>query len=82
MAGPTAQIGGRAVLVSPAKVRVSRYVKGDGPKVVRVVTGVVSANVVNAEGIEPQAGQRWFIYSMSKSAPYETSICDGSNQLR
>ena len=49
------------VIRSPAKVRVSRYVKGDGPEVVRVVTGVVSANFVNAEGIEPQAGQRWFI---------------------
>lgn len=82
MAGPAAQIGGRPVLMSPAKVRVSHYVKGNGPKVVRVVTGLVSRNVVNAEGIEPQAGQRWFIYSRSKAAPYETSICDGSSLLR
>lgn len=82
MAGPTVQIGSRPVLMSPAKVRVSRYVKGSGPKVVRVVTGLMSGNVVNAEGIEPQAGQRWFIYSQSKAAPYETSICDGSSLLK
>jgi hypothetical protein len=82
LAGPTAHIGGKDLLVSPAKVRVSRYMKGHGPKVVRVLTGIQSANTVNAEGIAPRVGQRWLIYSSSNAAPYATSICAGSSLLK
>jgi hypothetical protein len=81
MAGPTTQIDGRTVLVSPAKVRVSHYEKGGGPEIVQVVTGVVSANTVNADGIQPRIGQRWRIYSPSKATPFDTSICAGSSPL-
>ena len=82
MRGPSTKVGSRLALLSPAKVRVSRYVKGDGPKLVRVVTGVVSTEVVNSEGIEPHAGERWLIYSSSTRIPYQTSVCDGSRRLK
>ena len=76
--GPTADLGGASVLVSPARVRVTRYLKGGGPGVVTVVTGLTSGSVVNEEGIEPQIGQLWKIYTLPGRMPYQTSICDGS----
>jgi hypothetical protein len=78
LAGRTADIGGARVLVSPARVRVMRYLKGGGPGIVTVATGVTSGNTVNEDGIEPQAGQPWRIYTVSRRMPYQTSICDGS----
>lgn len=81
--GPTAYLGGHRVLVSPARVRVSRYLKGHGPKIVTVATAVIragdSVNAVSAEGIQPQAGQHWTIYTSSSRVPYDTSICGGSS---
>jgi hypothetical protein len=82
MAGEATKFGDHLVLLSPAKVRVSRYLKGHGPRVVRVRTAAASANAFGGEGIEPQAGQRWLIYSPSKSSPYDTNICAGSRRLR
>ena len=82
MAGPTVELSSRSILVSPAKVRVGHYLKGHVPKVVRVVTGVVSTDVGNSEGIEPQVGQRWIIYSSSKISPFNTDVCAGSRWLR
>jgi hypothetical protein len=76
--GRTADLGGHRVLVSPARVRVIRYLKGGGPAVVSVVTGVTSGNVVNEDGIEPVAGQHWKIYTRSRRTPYQTSICEGT----
>lgn len=78
LAGGTADVGGHSVLVSPARVRVMRYLKGHGPGVVSVMTGVTPHNVVNEDGIEPLAGQHWRIYTQSRRMPYQTSICDGS----
>ena len=78
LTGRTADVGGVSVLVSPARVRVARYLKGGGPGVVTVATGVTSGNVVKQDGIEPQAGQPWKIYTLSGRSPYQTSICDGS----
>jgi len=78
LAGRTADVGGVRVLVSPARVRVMRYLKGGGPGIVTVATGVTSGNAVNEDGIEPQAGQSWKIYTLSQRMPYQTSICDGS----
>ena len=78
LTGRTADVGGVSVLVSPARVRVARYLKGGGPGVVTVATGVASGSVVNEDGIEPQAGQPWKIYTLSRRMPYQTSICDGS----
>jgi hypothetical protein len=79
--GRTEHLDGRDVLVSPARVRVKRYLKGSGPHVVTVVTGVAAADgedVVDEDGIAPQAGQVWQIYATSRQMPYLTSICDGS----
>src|SRR5215470_14455046 len=82
MAGDAVQSGDRPVLLSPAKVRVSRYLKGGGPPVVLVRTAAESANAGSGEGIVPEAGQRWLIYSPSKSSPFDTDVCGGSRRLR
>lgn len=77
--GPTAQIGGREVLLSPARMRVGGYVKGHGPSRVRVDTAVRRS--ADSEGIEPGPRQRWKIYSSSSGRPYTTTVCDGSRQV-
>src|ERR1700726_1817047 len=41
--GPTVSMGQGDVLTSPARVRVVRFLKGDGPGVVTVVSGVAKA---------------------------------------
>jgi hypothetical protein len=77
--------GSRAVLNSPARVRVTRYLKGSGPRVVKVQTAVRRVRngvVVASEGIEPRAGQRWRIFTDSPHQPYDTSVCGGSRPLR
>lgn len=80
--GPAVTIGDQKVLTSPARMRVSRYLKGGGPVIVRVVTSVSNdGGAVGAEGIEPVAGQRWKIYTDSRRMPYATSICDGSSPV-
>ena len=77
--GPTLKLGGQQVLLSPARVRVTRYLKGTGPAIVTVTTAVSHAgDIANAEGIEPHPGQQWTIYTPSRQMPYQTSICDGS----
>jgi hypothetical protein len=81
--GPTADLGGHRVLVSPARVRVTRYLKGHGPKIVTVATAVAragdSSTIISEDGIQPQAGQHWTIYTSSPRVPYDTSICGGSS---
>ncbi len=82
--GSTVQEGQRRVLSSPARVRVSRYLKGRGPRVVRVQTGSThtgSGVTVSGEGIQPVAGQRWRIYADRSSQPLTTSVCSGSRRL-
>jgi len=85
-------LGGREVVLgrtrflnSPARVRVLRYLKGRGPSVVRVQTGLraIGNDVVGtSEGIEPRAGERWRIYTESARQPFATTICSGSRRLR
>lgn len=82
--GATVKTGSGNVLVSPAKARVVRYLKGTGPSVVTIQTGVRkggSGAITNEDGIEPVAGQRWKIYSSSGRIPYQTSVCMGSMLL-
>jgi hypothetical protein len=82
--GPTVHMGPGDVLTSPARVRVVRYLKGGGPRVVTVVTGVTHAAggaAVAEDGIQALAGQRWRIYATSRTMPYETSVCSGSTPL-
>jgi len=78
LSGPTAMVGGQSVLVSPARMRVTWYLKGHGPRVVKVQTRVQNGNVVKRRGIEPQAGQQWVIFTQSRHLPYWTTICAGS----
>jgi len=85
LAGPTVALGRVRVLTSPARMRVRRYLKGDGPRTVRVQTAASpggSGVTVHEEGIEAQAGQRWRIYSTRLRQPLSTSICAGSRLLR
>jgi hypothetical protein len=82
--GQSVKMDGSNVLVSPARVRVARYLKGRGPDIVTVTTAVTragSTNVVNGDGIEAQSGQKWQIYTSSNHVPFETSICAGTKQL-
>jgi hypothetical protein len=82
--GLMVDLGGHQVLVSPARVRVIRYLKGNGPKIVTVATGVVrdgDGGAVSEDGIQPWAGQHWKIYTSSSRMPYETSICGGSKPM-
>ena len=85
LGGQTAGTGTARVLVTPAKVRVTKYVRGGGPDVVRVDTGVsLDSGVARVEedGIMPAPGQRWMIVSDSKHPPLTTSVCAGSRQLK
>lgn len=79
--GPTVRTGPGDVLSSPARVRVEVYLKGGGPRIVTVVTGVTKTGdevTGNSEDIMPLAGQRWRIYATTKTMPYDTSVCAGS----
>jgi hypothetical protein len=80
--GPTVRLGGRDVLISPARMRVRRYLKGSGPAIVRVQTGVVGPGSMGEDGIDPAAGERWTIYTRSRRQPYATGICEGSRRTR
>lgn len=85
LAGPVKLLASARVLSSPARVRVTRYLKGHGPRTVQVQTAVTpSANgvTVNADGIQPQAGQHWRIYSDRSRQPFPTSVCAGSRPLK
>jgi hypothetical protein len=79
--GPATRTG---VLSSPARMRVERYLKGRGPKTVRVQTAITierDGTAVGEDGIEPRAGERWKIYTESRREPFATSICGGSRRL-
>ncbi len=78
-AGPTAEDG---VLVSPAALEVRRYVKGEGPAVVKVTTRELGGGSVGAEGIDPKAGETWRVYAERRGEVLATSVCEGSHRLR
>jgi hypothetical protein len=79
--GPAVSTGQGSVLVSPARVRVTRYLKGSGPPIVTVVTAVILNDggfSVSEDDIQPQAGQFWRIYAASQHMPYQIAACSGS----
>ena len=85
LAGPSTPLDRRDVLGSPATVRVVRYLKGGGPKTVKATTAATITNhgvTVAEDGIEPQLGEIWKIYSGSRRQPFDTSICGGSTIVR
>ncbi len=82
--GPTVPLGRARVLSSPARVRMIRYLKGNGPSIVQVETAAAptAAGVAyNEDGIQPTAGQQWRIYADRSRQPLTTSICAGSRRL-
>jgi hypothetical protein len=85
LAGATVGAGGHRVLSSPARVTVSRYLKGHGPRIVRVQTAVTATSngvTENSEGIFPRVGERWRIFTDRSRQPLPTSDCNGSRRLR
>ena len=83
LTGPTVP-GTGGVLASPARMRVDHYVKGSGPSVVSVNSGVTAAGGAQSateDGIQPHAGEHWQILTSNTSQPYGTSLCAGSRPL-
>jgi hypothetical protein len=74
------------ILLSPARFRVLRYLKGHGPRIVKVQTAITagarSGEYSYAEdGLQPRPGQHWLIYGQrTRSGSLTTSICSGSRQ--
>lgn len=83
MNGPT--VNGE--LLSPATFQVERYIKGSGPRSIRVTTATARASapasyVSSSVGIRPAPGERWRIYGVGfRRDVLLTSDCDGSEQL-
>lgn len=81
--GPSTHVQNRQVLLSPARLQVSRYLKGSGPRTVAVQTGARLSNgqvQMQEDGILPSTGQRWEILSSSQHMPLESSTCLGSRR--
>jgi len=65
------------------RFRVSRYLKGGGPRVVRVHTGNVrradGSGSITSVSIAPRRGERWRLLARGASARLlRTTLCDGS----
>lgn len=68
------------------RFRVTRYLKGRGPDIVRVNTGNVrradGTGTVTSVSIDVRRGQRWRIFAQgSATKVVRTSVCDGSRKL-
>ncbi|HEY2769129.1 MAG TPA: hypothetical protein VGI87_01065 [Solirubrobacteraceae bacterium] len=84
LAGPTARRGAKNVLLSPARMRIIRYLKGHGRSTITVQTAVTKHGTTVTESedaIEPVAGQRWHLFLTGRRQPYRTSICAGSRRV-
>jgi hypothetical protein len=63
------------------QIRVSRYLKGDGPDIVAVRTGT-GLTVMSTVGIRVSAGSEWRIFGQRQpDGTVNTNICLGSGQL-
>ena len=65
------------------RFRVVRYLKGRGPGVIRVATGVVrksdGSGVTSSVGLFVRRGERWRIFAEGSTLGIlRTSVCDGS----
>jgi hypothetical protein len=68
------------------RFRVSRYLKGSGPRIVRVATGEIRSpdgtGVVTSVSIHALRGERWRIFARGSALrTLRSSICDGSRRL-
>jgi hypothetical protein len=69
------------------RFRVIRYLKGKGPKVVRLSTGRKrypgGGGVTTSVSIDAERGQTWRIYARRlRPGIFQTTVCDGSRRLR
>lgn len=69
-------------LLSPAAFKVVAYDQGSGPAAIRVQTALsndAGSLVVNADGVNPIAGQTWHLWgSFDTTGVLRTSLCLGS----
>ena len=68
------------------RFRVRRYLKGVGPRILRVATGEVrhadGSETVTSVSIHVERGERWRIFARgSVRRVLRTSVCDGSKRL-
>jgi hypothetical protein len=69
------------------RFRVDRYLKGTGPEIEPVATGVVArpdgTGSITSVSVDVKAGERWQVYATkpSESDVLETSECAGSGKL-
>jgi hypothetical protein len=68
------------------RFRVTRYLKGSGPRVLRVATGEVrhagGGGVVTSVSLHVLRGERWRIYARGSARRIlRTSVCDGSKRI-
>ena len=69
------------------RFRVIRYLKGRGPRIVRVATGVVrrpdGTGSTTSVSIHAERGERWRIFGRGSAYRLvRSTVCDGSRQLR
>lgn len=69
------------------RFRVIRYLKGRGPRIVRVATGNVrradGTGSVTSVSIIVARGQRWRIFARGSAwRVVQTNVCDGSRRIR
>ncbi len=69
------------------RFRVIRYLKGKGPKIVRLSTGrkryTGGGGVTTSVSIDAKRGQTWRIYARRlRPGIFQTTVCDGSRRLR
>lgn len=71
-------------LLSPARFRVLRYIKGRGARVVKIDTVVTETRHRGEysyveDGIDPRAGQQWLIYGRrTRGGVISAGVCTGS----
>ncbi len=68
------------------RFQVTRYLKGSGPKTVRVATGEVrhagGGGIVTSVSLHVLRGERWRIYAQGSARRIlRTSVCDGSKRI-
>jgi hypothetical protein len=64
-----------------ARLRVSRYLKGDGPREL-AIAGAGGPGVVSSVDIQPAAGERWrMLGRVSGAGTMVTTACDGSARV-
>ncbi len=68
------------------RFRVIRYLKGKGPKIVRLSTGRKrypgGGGVTTSVSLDARRGQTWRIYARRlRPGIFQTTVCDGSRRL-